>query len=97
VSHYVLLVNWTDEGIRKIKESPERYLSFKVSVEKAGGKLIGAYYTLGEYDVVLIIEAPNDDTVLSLMLKVSSFGNVISKTMKAFTADEGINIIKNLS
>lgn len=71
--------------------------SFKPSVEKAGEKLIGAYYTLGEYDVVLIIEAPNDETVMSLMIKVGSFGNLKSRTMRAFTAEEGIKIIKNLS
>ena len=97
MSHYILLINWTEQGISKVKESPERYGSFKASVEKAGGKLIGAYYTLGEYDVVLIIEAPNDETVMSLMLKVGSFGNVKSRTMKAFTTEEGIKIIKNLS
>ncbi len=97
MSHYILLINWTDKGIGKIKESPERYSSFKTSVEKAGGKLIGAYYTFGEYDLVIIIEAPNDEAVLSLMLKVGSYGNVRSKTLKGFTAEEGIKIIKDLS
>jgi len=77
-------------------QGTERYSSSKTSVEKAGGKLIGAYYTFGEYDVVIIIEAPNDEVVMSLMLKVGSFGNVKSKTLKAFTAEEGITIIKDL-
>jgi uncharacterized protein with GYD domain len=97
MSHYILLINWTEQGISKIKESPERYSSFKVSVEKAGGKLIGAYYTFGEYDVVIIIEAPNDEVVMSLMLKVGSYGNVRTKTLKAFAAEEGIKIIKDLT
>jgi uncharacterized protein with GYD domain len=96
LSHYILLINWTEQGISKIKESSNRYSSFKTSVEKAGGKLIGGYYTLGEYDVVIIMEAPNDDAVMSLMLKVGSYGNVRSKTLKAFTAEEGMKIIKNL-
>jgi uncharacterized protein with GYD domain len=66
LSHYILLINWTNQGINKIKDSPGRFSSFKASVEKAGGKLIGGYYTFGEYDVVIIIEAPNDEAVMSL-------------------------------
>lgn len=97
MSNYILLIRWTEQGISKIKESPARYNSFKSSVEKAGGKLIGGYYTFGKYDVVLIIEAPSDEVVMSLMLKVGSAGNVKSHTLKAFTAEEGIRIIKDLS
>ena len=96
LSQYILLINWTQQGISKIKESSERYNSFKASVEKAGGKVIGGYYTFGEYDVIIIIEAPDDEVVMSLMLKVGSAGNVRTKTLKAFTAEEGMNIIKNL-
>ena len=97
LSHYILLINWTEQGISKIKESSaDRFSSFKASVEKAGGKLIGGYYTFGEYDVVIIIEAPNDEAVLSLMLKVGSAGNVRTKTLKAFVAEEGLKIIKDL-
>ena len=96
MSHYILLVKWTEQGIRKINESADRYNSFKTPLEKAGGKLIGGYYTFGEYDVVIIIEAPNDETVMSLMLKAGSAGNVRTKTLKAFTANEGMKIIKDL-
>jgi uncharacterized protein with GYD domain len=96
LSHYILLINWTEQGIGKVKESQDRYNSFKALVEKAGGKLIGGYYTFGEYDVVIIIEAPNDEAVMSLMLKVGSAGNVKTETLKAFTAEEGFKIIKNL-
>ena len=59
--------------------------------------MIGGYYTFGEYDVVIIMEAPNDESVMSLMLKVGSYGNVRTKTLKAFTAEEGMKIIKDLS
>jgi uncharacterized protein with GYD domain len=65
-------------------------------LEKVGGKLIGGYYTFGEYDVVIVMEAPNDEAVMSLMLKVGSAGNVRTKTLKAFTAEEGIKIIRGL-
>jgi uncharacterized protein with GYD domain len=97
LSHYILLINWTEQGISKIKESSDRYNSFKASLEKAGGKLIGGYYTLGEYDLVIIIEAPNDEIVMSLMLKVGSAGNVKTKTLKAFAAEEAIKIIRDLT
>jgi uncharacterized protein with GYD domain len=65
-------------------------------VEKMGGKLIGGYYTFGDHDVVIVMEAPNDEAVMSLMLKVGSAGNVRTKTLKAFTAEEGIKIIRGL-
>lgn len=97
MSHYILLINWTDQGRNKIKESSDRYNSFKASLEKAGGKVVGGYYTFGEYDVVIIIDSPNDETVMSLMLKVGSAGNVRTKTLKAFVAEEGMKIIGDLS
>lgn len=97
LSHYILLINWTEQGISKIKESSNRYNSFKASLEKAGGKLVGGYYTFREYDVVIIIEAPNDEAVMTLMLKVGSAGNVRTKTLRAFVADEGTKIIRDLS
>jgi uncharacterized protein with GYD domain len=97
LSHYILLINWTQQGINRIKDSSDRFSSFKASVEKAGGKLIGGYYTFGEYDVVVVIEAPNDETVMSFMVKVGSAGNVRTKTLKAFTAEVGMKIIKDLA
>ncbi len=97
MSHYILLVNWAQQGIKTIKDTfSDRYSSFKASVEKAGGKLTGTYCTMGEYDMVVIIEAPNDETVMSLMLKLGSAGNARTKTLKAFTAEEGMKIIKDL-
>ena len=65
--------------------------------QKADGKLVWSYYTFEEYGVVIIIEAPNDEAVMSLMLKVGSAGNVRSKSLKAFTAEEGMKIIKDLA
>ena len=58
--------------------------------------MIGGYYTLGEYDVIIIIEAPDDKRVMSLMLKVGSAGNVRTKTVKAFSAEDGMKIINDL-
>jgi uncharacterized protein with GYD domain len=97
LSHYILLINWTQQGINRLKDTvSDRYSSFKASLEKAGGKLTGAYFTMGEYDMVVVIEAPNDEAVMTLMLKLGSAGNARTKTLKAFAAEEGMKIIKDL-
>jgi uncharacterized protein with GYD domain len=96
LSHFILLTNWTDQGRNKTKDASNRYNSFKISLEKAGGKLIGCYFTFGEYDQVIIIEAPNDETVMSLVLQTSEIGNARIKTLKAFDINEGLKIIKDL-
>ena len=56
------MINWTDQGIRTAKDSPKRAAEGKKAVEKAGGKWLGLYCTMGQHDSVLIIEAPNDET-----------------------------------
>jgi uncharacterized protein with GYD domain len=96
MGHYILLINWTEQGISKIKESENRYKSFKEILEKAGGRLVAGYYTMGKYDVIIIMEAPSDEVVMSIMLKTGAWGNVRTRTLKAFAAEEGFKIIKDL-
>ncbi|HKG90097.1 MAG TPA: GYD domain-containing protein [Nitrososphaeraceae archaeon] len=91
-----MLWNWTDQGIRNAKDAPQRYESFKKDLERAGAKSIGAYYTMGEYDGVVILEAPNDEVVMKIMLATASLGNVRTKTLKAFPHAEGAKIMENL-
>jgi uncharacterized protein with GYD domain len=90
---YVSLVNWTDQGIRNIKEAPKRLDSFKKVVEAAGGKVQGYYLTMGKYDSVLIVELPSDEEAAALILGGGSQGNVRTETMKAFPEDQFRNII----
>jgi uncharacterized protein with GYD domain len=91
-----MLWNWTDQGIRNAKDSPQRYETFKKGLEKAGGKLVGGYYTMGEYDGVVILEAPNDEVVMKIMLATASLGNVRTKTLKAFAYEEASKIMESL-
>jgi len=91
--HYIILLNWTDQGIRNVKDSPKRAAAAKAAVEKAGGKWLGFYYTLGQYDMVAIIEAPNDETTMSLLMAVGSQGSIRSMTLKAFPEAEATKII----
>jgi uncharacterized protein with GYD domain len=94
--HYIILLNWTDQGIRNVKDTIKRAENFNAAVEKAGGKSVSVYYTLGKYDIVTIVEAPNDETMMSTILATGSLGNVRTETLKAFTIDEAAKIIERL-
>jgi uncharacterized protein with GYD domain len=59
--YYIYLINWTDKGIRNVKDAPKRVSAARAVVEKAGGKWHGIYYTFGQYDLVSIVEVPNDE------------------------------------
>ena len=97
MSKYTLLINWTEQGIRNVKDTIKRAKSFEDAVEKAGGKSRGIYYTIGRYDMVAIVEAPTDETMASILFSLGSLGNVRTETLKAFSMDEAANIIEKLS
>jgi uncharacterized protein with GYD domain len=94
--HYIILFNFTEQGIRNVKDTIKRAEAFKSAIEKAGGKFVSEYYTLGKYDIVTTVEAPNDEAIMSIMLATESLGNVRSETLKAFTMDEAAKIIEGL-
>ena len=93
---YLSLVNWTDQGIRDVKDSPQRLDAVKQGAEAAGGRVIFFYLTMGQYDMALLTELPNDEAAARLALMVGSQGNVRTTTLKAFTEDEYRNIIGSL-
>ena len=93
---YVVLANWTDQGIRTVKDSPKRLDATRNAIEAAGGKLLGFYLTMGKYDEVLIVEAPSDDVGAVMALSAGSQGNVRTETLKAFSEDEYRKIIANI-
>jgi uncharacterized protein with GYD domain len=88
-----MLGNFTDQGIRNIKDSPKRAAAFKAVAKKSGATVRGLYWTLGRYDIALLVEAPDDETMTSLALGVGSLGNVRTHIMRAFTEDEIAPII----
>jgi len=90
---YISLVNWTDQGIRNVKDSPLRLNAFKKATEATGGKVIDFYLTLGEYDMVVIVEVPSDEAAAALILSTGKGGNVRTTTMKAFPEDQYRGII----
>ena len=85
---YVVLVNFTDQGIRNVKDTRKRAEAFKETAKKLGVTVKDTYWTLGQYDVVAILEAPDAATVTALNLSVSALGNVRTQTLAAFSAIE---------
>lgn len=85
---YIVLVNFTDQGIRNVKDTRKRADAYKEIAKKLGVTVKDTYWTLGEYDVIATLEAPDAATVTALNLSVSALGNVRTKTLAAFSANE---------
>ena len=96
MTSYLVLGNYTDEGIRNIKDSPNRLAAVRQAVNDAGGRLIFFYLTMGQYDFASLVEVPNDEVAATLLLKVGGQGNVRTTTLKAFTEYEYQNIVDSL-
>ena len=93
---YVGLVKFTDQGIRNVKGTTKRAKSFREMAEKSGVKVRDILWTMGRYDIVLVIEAPNDETISRLTLGLGILGNVKTETLKAFSAQEMDQILNGL-
>ena len=85
---FIILGNYTDEGIKNIKDSPTRLASAKELAKEFDGKVSSFYLTLGHYDIFLICEFPNDEKAAKFTIKIGSLGNVRTSTLKAFTEEE---------
>jgi uncharacterized protein with GYD domain len=96
MSSYVWLINWTDQGIRNVKETTKRAKSFKEMAAKMGVNVREILWTLGRYDLVLVIDAPNDETISRLALGLGMGGNAKTETLKAFSAQAMEQILKGL-
>jgi len=94
--HYILLLNWTDQGVRNIKSAPQRIAAARKATEAAGGKWHGYYLTMGQYDGITIVEAPNDEALAATVLSLASQGNVRTTTLKAFPEEQAVKIINNV-
>ena len=93
---YITLANWTDQGIRNVKESPQRLDAAKKAVEAAGGKWSGFYLTMGRYDMVVIIEAPSDEVASAVLLAIGSGGSVRTETLRAYPEAQYRDIIAKM-
>ena len=93
---YVLLANWTDQGIRAVKESPRRLDTAKKALKDMGGEFKSLFLTLGDYDLVVIYEAPDDAVAARFNLQLGMLGNIRTRTMKAFPEAAYREIITSL-
>jgi uncharacterized protein with GYD domain len=93
---YITLMKLTDQGVKTLKEAPKRIEANLKAVEGAGGKMIGFYLTLGEYDYIAIAEGPSDEVATSFNLALSAQGNVRTTTLKAFTLEEFTSMVNKM-
>ncbi len=93
---YVGLIQFTDQGIRNIKKTIKRGDAAMAEAKKMGMKIVEEFWTMGSYDVVIVVDAPNDETMSAFMLKIGSLGNVKSHTMRAFRREEMEGILAKI-
>ncbi len=93
---YISLVHYTDQGIRSIKDSANRLDSAKKAFQAAGGELKQFYLAMGQYDIVIIAEAPDDEAVARITLSLGALGNVRTQTMRVFPEGEFRKIVAGL-
>ena len=93
---YISLIQYTQQGLQKVKDSPGRLDAARKAFEKEGAKIKDFYLVMGEYDIVIVTEAPNDEAVAKLSLSHGAAGNVRTKTSRAFTEGEFRKLIQSL-
>lgn len=93
---YVVLMKLTDQGVKDIKNAPARIEAGIKAWEALGGKLIGFYSVMGEYDYVAVGEGPSDEVATTFALGLGSLGNVRTTTLRAYTAEEFAAIVQKL-
>ena len=94
---YVVLLNWTDQGIRSYKDTLDRSDAAAQAIEKLGGTMKDVYWTRGPYDVVAIAELPDDESATAFAIATGAQGNVRSTTLRAFGRDEVQAIISKVA
>jgi len=93
---YCILGNFTEQGVRNAKDSPKRADAFKEMAKKCGATVKEVYWAQGQYDVVTILEAPDDLAVTSLGLSVGALGNIRTQTIRLFSAADMKTIIDKM-
>lgn len=90
---YIVLLDYTDQGIQNLKDSPQRADAFNEFAEKAGVSIVGQYWTIGSHDGVLVMEAPSEEQAASVLLHLGASGNVRTTTLRAFDWAEAQDLI----
>ena len=93
---YIILMKLTEQGVKDIKNAPKRVEDGIKGFEAMGGKVLGFYTVMGEYDYVAIGEAPSDEVAMTFLLALGALGNVKTTTLRAFTKEEFAEMVKKL-
>src|SRR5215813_5202515 len=93
---YVMLANWTEQGMRSIGDSPKRVDTAKRTLEEMGGQFRSVYMTMGDYDLVMIYDAPDDAVAARFTLMLGTLGNVRTTSLKAFPEEAFRQIVNSL-
>ena len=93
---FIMLGHFSDQGIRAVKDTTKRVETVKAAAKKLGITVKDVYWTLGQYDTVLIAEAPDEATMTAFGLTVGAHGNVRTQTLRAFSAEEMGRIIGHI-
>ena len=93
---FVVLANFTEQGIRNVKETISRAEAFKELAKKSGVTVKDMYWSLGRHDIIVICESPDDESSTALMLSVASRGYVRSETLRAFSFEEMKHVLDKM-
>jgi uncharacterized protein with GYD domain len=97
MANYISLLQFTEQGSRNLKHTVTRAGAASATAEKMGMKIIDSFWTMGAYDLVLVLEAPDDETVAAFVTKLGSLGNVKTHTMRAFSPEEMRGILAKIT
>ena len=97
MTRYVILLNFTAQGLAKIKDSPARSDAFKAAAAKVGATAESIFWTLGPYDGVVVLSAPDEATAVAVALELGKAGNVKTTMLRALDADEFNTVLAKLS
>ena len=96
MARFFLLVNWTDEGVRNVKDTTKRAAAAKQAFEKAGAKLTDVSWTVGPYDLILQAESPDVESITAAALAIGKLGNARTLTLRAFGEAEMQKILQKI-
>ena len=94
---YVTLINWTDQGVKTAKDTVDRFEAARDQMQELGVTFTNIWWTVGLYDIVAVLEAPDEQTATAGLLAVAAGGNIRTTTMHAFTPDEMRSIIERIA
>ena len=96
MAKYVVLLNWTEQGVRNAKDTVKRFEQARDAFQQMGISFDTIVWTIGRYDIVAVLDAPDDETVAAAMVQLAGAGNLSTETLRGFTADEVGGILQKL-